>query len=173
MVTEKLRFIVVNGPNLNLLGERKPDLYGLITLSEINQQITKWGTENEVELKFFQSNHEGELIDWIHSERKWAHGIIINPAAYTHTSVAIRDCLEAVDLPAVEVHLTDPKSREEFRKVSYIESLCLTSFRGLGWMSYIKACEYLLEHLKEYKSINLENTDSTFSSNSNEENLLI
>ena len=94
----ELRFIIVHGPNLNLLGERKPKVYGNLTLEEINQEIRSWARSNNVQCRIFQSNHEGEIIDWLHAQRKWADGVVINPAAYTHTSIAIRDAIEAIDV---------------------------------------------------------------------------
>jgi 3-dehydroquinate dehydratase-2 len=134
----------LHGPNLNLLGEREPEVYGHMTLAELNSELKKYAKQNSLELKIYQSNSEGALIDHLHGARKWADGVVINPGAYTHYSYAIRDAIASIDLPTVEVHLSDIKKREAFRQISVIEPVCLTQISGLGWKSYLKGIEYLL-----------------------------
>lgn len=140
------RVLVVHGPNLNLLGEREPEVYGALTLDEINARIMHWAEARGLALKTFQSNHEGALLDFIQAERRWAQGVVINPGALTHTSVALRDCLAAVALPAVEVHLSDIQNREPFRRHSYLKDVCVAQIGGGGWESYVKGLEALLAH---------------------------
>jgi len=139
------RVLVVHGPNLNLLGEREPEVYGSLTLEEIDARLMNWAGARGLELKTFQSNHEGALLDFIQAERRWAQGVVINPGALTHTSVALRDCLAAVALPAVEVHLSDIQNREPFRRHSYLKDVCIAQIGGGGWQSYLKGLEALLE----------------------------
>ncbi len=134
--------VVVHGPNLNLLGEREPEIYGSMTLAGINGKIKKYADDFGFKLKFFQSNSEGALIDFIHEQRKWAHGIIINPGAYTHYSYALRDGIASVSLPTVEVHLSDITKREEFRKQSVLEAICAWRILGLGYKGYLRAVQY-------------------------------
>jgi len=143
------RILVLNGPNLNLLGERDPAQYGTKTLDEINEGLFVKASELGVELICFQSNHEGYLIDKIHSERKSCQGIIINPGALTHYSYAIRDALEAVALPVVEVHLSDITGREEWRSESVVSPVAWRVVIGRGWMGYIEALDVLVSHLRE------------------------
>ncbi len=137
------RLLIVHGPNLNLLGEREPEIYGKLTLPEINQKLKLEARTLKVTLKIFQSNHEGALIDFIQKHRKWADGVVINPAAYTHTSYALRDTLAAIAIPAVEVHLSDIKKREPFRRISLIEPACAKQISGLGWKSYLEGMRFL------------------------------
>lgn len=140
------RIFVINGPNLNMLGIREPEMYGSSDYADLVAMIEKRASELGVDIECFQSNHEGEIVDAI--QRAYFNGfdgIIINPAAYTHTSVAILDALKAVMLPAVEVHITDINTREGFRKVSYAGMACEAHFVGLGFDGYIKALEYLAE----------------------------
>lgn len=146
-----MKVLVVHGPNLNLLGEREPAIYGKLTLDEINEEISKFAVTQYVHLRFFQSNHEGELIDWIQSQRQWAHGIVINPAAFTHYSIALRDAISSVGLPAVEVHLSDIKKREKFRRISVIQDVCIGQISGKGWKSYIEGIKLLLKSQKKKK----------------------
>ena len=143
-----MKILVLNGPNLNMLGIREPGIYGKNTFADLLALIEKIAQEEGLEIEQYQSNHEGDLVDKI----QWAYGkidgIIINPAAYTHTSVAILDALKAVAIPAVEVHLTDVNSREDFRKISYPGLACLTTFAGYGFEGYRMAAEYLKNYLK-------------------------
>ncbi len=142
----KKKILVVHGPNLNLLGTRETDIYGTLTLKEINANIKK-AAAGKAELRFFQANGEGELIDFLHAQRKWADGLVINPAAYTHYSLALRDAIAAVDLPAVEVHLSDIKKREAFRRKSVTKAVCVAQVSGLGWKSYTEGLSLLLKRL--------------------------
>ncbi len=145
------RIIVLNGPNLNLLGERDPGHYGSKTLDDINSGIASLAAELSVEVVFFQSNHEGDLIDRIHAERNSCDGIIINPGALTHYSYAIRDALDAVRIPVVEVHLSDIYSREEWRRTSVIAPVVWLSIVGKGPDGYLEALKKLVEHLRAPK----------------------
>ena len=138
--------LVVHGPNLNLLGEREPEVYGTITLDDLNREIQEYGQSKNVECRFFQSNHEGKIIDFLHENRRWAHGIVINPGALTHYSYALRDAISGVGLPAVEVHLSDIYKREAFRKVSVIEPVCIRQICGMGKEGYFEGIETLLSY---------------------------
>ena len=138
-----MKILVINGPNLNFLGIREPGIYGKNTFADLLQMLDAWGKELGVEVEQYQSNHEGDLVDKI----QWAYGkvdgIVINPAAYTHTSVAILDALKAVCIPAVEVHLSDVNSRESFRHISYAGMACEKTYAGFGFEGYKMAIEYL------------------------------
>lgn len=136
--------VVIHGPNLNLLGQREPHIYGHMTLAELNKGLRADARRGLYKLRVFQSNHEGRLIDFIHSQRKWANAIVINPGAFTHYSYAIRDALAAVDLPAYEVHLTDIHKREKFRRTSVIRDVCVKQISGFGAKSYEKAIKHFL-----------------------------
>ncbi|WP_430686114.1 type II 3-dehydroquinate dehydratase [Leptolyngbya sp. AN02str] len=142
------RILVLHGPNLNLLGKREPGTYGLSTLAEINQSLEKLAVHLSCELSTFQSNHEGELIDRIHAAMDKHHGILINPGAYTHTSVAIRDAIAAVSLPTVEVHLSNIHKRESFRHHSYIAPVAIGQISGFGPNSYLLGLRALVEYLQ-------------------------
>jgi 3-dehydroquinate dehydratase II len=145
---EKPRILVLHGPNLNLLGTREPEHYGRVTLSDINMALARMAEGAGVELESFQSNHEGALIERIHAARdQGVRAIIINPAAYTHTSVALRDALSAVAIPFVEVHLSNVHAREPFRHHSYFSDLAIGVICGLGHQGYVLALEYLLNQL--------------------------
>lgn len=138
---------VINGPNLNMLGIREPEIYGKITLRDILRMLKKKGAERGVKIRSFQSNSEGELIDKIQSlTNKGYRGIIINPGAYTHYSYALRDAIKASGLKAVEVHLSDIEKREDFRKVSVIQDVCIAQIKGMGPEGYIKALDELLKN---------------------------
>jgi len=141
------RILVIHGPNLNLLGKREPEIYGKMSLDQLNELIMVHGRKLGFEIHIFQSNHEGKLIDFIHDQSEYASGIVINPAAYTHYSIAIRDALAAIDLPTVEVHLSDINNREEFRRISVIKDVCLKQISGLGEKSYLDALDLLQEKL--------------------------
>lgn len=143
----KPHILVINGPNLNLLGEREPDVYGTMTLEDLCKNITSYCQNLGVTVQFFQSNHEGFLIDFLHDYRKIANGIVINPGALTHYSYALHDALIATSLPAVEVHLSDIESREEFRKISVTKAACIDQISGLGAESYFRGIDSLLKHL--------------------------
>ena len=140
-----MNLLVINGPNLNLLGIREPNIYGDQSFSALERFIQAAAQESGVSVELFQSNHEGAIVDKIQSAYGRMHGIVINPAAYTHTSVAILDALKAVALPAVEVHLSDVNSREPFRQISYAGMACEESFIGLGFEGYRRAIQYLCQ----------------------------
>lgn len=142
-----LRILVLHGPNLNLLGTRELGIYGSVPLDTIDADIVKLADELAVEVDIRQSNHEGELVTWIQEARSGYHGVIINPAAYTHTSVAIRDALAAVNLPTIEVHLSNIHQREDFRRQSYIAGVALGQISGLGSAGYLLALRGLHGHL--------------------------
>ena len=146
-----IKILLIHGPNLNLLGEREPDVYGETTLAEVNGRLTALAREHGAELKVIQSNGEGEIIDAIQDARTWAAGLIINPGAYTHYSLAIRDALAAVRIPAVEVHISNVFAREEFRHRSVIAPVCIGSVCGFGGRSYELGLTGLLEHIKSQK----------------------
>ena len=141
------KIIVLHGPNLNLLGERDKKVYGALSLRQINQKLKTFALAKKVTLRIFQSNSEGALIDFMHKNRKWAQGLVINPAAYTHTSYALRDSIEAMPFPSVEVHLSDIKKREKFRKISITAPVCVKQISGLGWKSYIEGIKFLLKNV--------------------------
>ena len=140
-----MKLCVINGPNLNFLGIREPDIYGRTTYADVCTLIENHAREKGIEVTCYQSNHEGCLVDKIQESYGKVDGIVINPAAYTHTSVAILDALKAVSLPAVEVHLTDVNAREDFRRISYARLACETTFAGYGFDGYRMAMEYLAE----------------------------
>ncbi len=138
-----MRILVINGPNLNLLGRREPKIYGGETYDDLLRYIRGEAEKLEVSVSFFQSNHEGALVDAIQEALGQYDGIVINPAAYTHTSVALLDALKAVGLPAVEVHISDVSKREDFRQVSYVRAACVKTFMGLGFAGYGEALRCL------------------------------
>jgi 3-dehydroquinate dehydratase-2 len=141
--------LILHGPNLNLLGQREPEIYGSLTLAQIDQRLVALGSELALEVRSFQSNQEGVLIDVLHEALSWAAGIIFNPGGYTHTSVALRDAITAIDLPVIEVHLSNIYAREEFRRQSLIAPACLGTIAGFGWYSYALALRALAEKLAE------------------------
>ena len=140
-----MKLLFLNGPNLNMLGVREPEIYGRQTYAALEEHIRAACAARGVGCEIFQSNHEGVLVDMIQSARGLVDGIVINPAAYTHTSVAILDALKAVALPAVEVHLSDVNAREEFRRISYAGMACEKTFAGFGFDGYTMAIDYLIE----------------------------
>ncbi|MBI2386128.1 MAG: type II 3-dehydroquinate dehydratase [Elusimicrobia bacterium] len=137
--------LVLNGPNLNLLGEREPETYGTMTLSQLNAKLSVYARKKGAALRARQSNHEGELIDILHAHRKWAAGIVFNPGAYSHYSYALRDAVAAILVPTIEVHLSNIKKREPFRRVSVIEPACVGQLYGKGSASYFTAIDMLLK----------------------------
>ena len=144
-----MKLLILNGPNLNLLGLREPDIYGRQTYADLEAFVAACCKARGVECEIFQSNHEGVLVDTIQQAYGRIDGIVINPAAYTHTSVAILDALKAVSIPAVEVHLSDVSAREPFRQISYAGMACQKTYAGFGFAGYEKAIEYLCETLKK------------------------
>lgn len=136
-----MNILVIHGPNLDLLGVRQPEIYGRLTLRELNARIRKYALAGKVRTRIRQSNHEGGIIDLIGRSRSWADALIINPAAYTHYSYAIRDAIQASGLPAVEVHFSDIMKREPFRRKSVTKDVCIAQIRGLGAASYLRAID--------------------------------
>lgn len=142
-----MKFLVINGPNLNLLGLREPDIYGKRSYNDLLDFVRQAAQEAGVSVELFQSNSEGAIVDIIQWAYQNVDGIVINPAAYTHTSVAILDALKAVGLPAVEVHLSDVNSREEFRRHSYVSAACVKTIAGKGFDGYKEAIDFLKNHI--------------------------
>jgi 3-dehydroquinate dehydratase II len=147
-----MKVVVIQGPNLNLLGVREPHIYGQMTLESIHEQMKAFGAGNGVELEFFQSNLEGEIVDRIQECMDGVDGIIINPAAYTHTSIAIRDAIAAVGVPTVETHISNTARREEFRHTSMVSAVCTGTISGFGPFSYHLALVALLQIISEVKA---------------------
>ncbi len=139
--------LLLHGPNLNLLGTRQPEIYGKTTMEDINRMATEYAARYNVELRAAQSNHEGGMIDLLQDARTWAAGAVMNGGAYTHTSYAIRDCISAIALPVVEVHLSNIHAREAFRHESLTAGVCVGQIAGFGWRSYLLGVEALLGHL--------------------------
>ena len=142
-----MKILVLHGPNLNLLGTREPEVYGSMTLDDINNKVIELGKELGVEIQCLQSNHEGALIDALHAARTWAKGVVFNPGAYTHTSIALRAAISAIVIPVVEVHLSNVYAREEFRHVSMISAVCKGKISGFGWRSYLLGLRALVDAL--------------------------
>lgn len=142
-----MKLFIINGPNLNMLGIREPEIYGTLTLQDIESKMKLYCVKNNIDVEFYQSNHEGEIVDIIQSAYKKADGIIINPAAYTHTSVAILDALKAVNIDTVEVHLSDVDEREIFRRFSYVSLFAKKVIKGKGAEGYIEAIDFFLNRI--------------------------
>lgn len=140
-----MNILVINGPNLNMLGIREPEIYGKATYADLCALIEAHAEKRGISVTLYQSNHEGALIDAIQQAWGKQDGIVINPGAYTHTSIALHDALKAVSIPAVEVHISDPDTREEFRKVSYVRAACVKTIKGHGFDGYLEAMDYLAE----------------------------
>lgn len=143
-----MKILIINGPNLNMLGLREPEIYGNNNYDSLCKLIKDYCDEKGIESDFYQSNHEGNIVDAIQNAYNQIDGIIINPAAYTHTSVAILDALKAVNIPAVEVHISDVDSREEFRQISYVRNYCFKTICGKGFDGYLEAVDALISKLK-------------------------
>ena len=144
-----MKILVINGPNLNMLGIREPAHYGRETYDDLLRKINDYATAQGVSVEFYQSNHEGDLVDAIQAAYGRFDGIVINPGAYTHTSIAILDAAKAVSLPMVEVHISDVNAREEFRRVSYIRAACMATISGHGTNGYLEAIDLLREALSK------------------------
>ena len=144
-----MKILIINGPNLNMLGIREPSHYGSETYTDLCKRLEAHAKKLGVEIEIFQSNHEGEIVDKIQQALAIFDGIVINPAAYTHTSVAILDALKAVSIPAVEVHISDVSKREGFRQISYVREYCEKTISGKGFDGYIEAIDYLTAKLGE------------------------
>jgi len=140
-----MKILVLHGPNLNLLGTREPEVYGSMTLGEINSKLIGLGKSLNAEIICQQSNHEGVLIDSLQESRTWADGVVFNPGGYTHTSVALRDAIASIGIPVIEVHLSNVYAREQFRSRSLISAVCKGKISGLGWKSYTLALRALIE----------------------------
>ena len=140
-----MKFLILNGPNINMLGLREPEIYGDKTYEDLINLIKDYADEKGVEVEFYQSNHEGDLVDKIQSARGVFDGIVFNPAAYTHTSVAILDATLSAQVPTVEVHISDPDKREEFRHTSFIRQACVKTICGMGLEGYLMALDFLIE----------------------------
>lgn len=142
-----MNVLVINGPNINMLGIREPSVYGRSSYADLLKYIEDYCATEQIECEFFQSNHEGDIVDKIQDAYKKFDGIVINPAAYTHTSVAILDALKAVGIPTVEVHISKVSERESFRQISYVSHYALKTYQGLGFDGYIEAVKFLKEYI--------------------------
>ena len=143
-----MKILILHGPNLNLLGTREPEVYGSMTLDDINQKMIALGKELGAEVTCLQSNHEGALINALHDARMWASGVVFNPGGYTHTSVALRDAISAIQIPVIEVHLSNVYAREEFRHTSFVSAVCKGKVTGFGWRSYELGLRGLVDIIK-------------------------
>ena len=141
-----MKILIINGPNLNMLGLREKEIYGTKTYQDLVETVTSYCRKSRIDVDFFQSNHEGDIVDRIQDAHGVYDGIVINPAAYTHTSIAILDALKAVSIPTVEVHISDPFKREEFRRHSFVSPACIDTFAGHGFDGYLMAVKRLVEN---------------------------
>ena len=146
-----MKFLILNGPNINMLGIREPEIYGRQSYEDLVNLIKKHAAEIGVEVEFYQSNHEGDLVDEIQKAYKKYDGIVINPAAYTHTSVAIADAVKGVGIPTVEVHISEVSKREAFRRISYIRDVACLTVTGMGFDGYLKALDHLAKNGRKEK----------------------
>jgi 3-dehydroquinate dehydratase-2 len=144
-----MKILILHGPNLNLLGTREPEVYGSMTMEDINNALIDLGKELGTEIVCHQSNHEGALIDALHNARTTADGVVFNPGGYTHTSIALRDAISAIEIPVIEVHLSNVYAREEFRQVSMISAVCSGKITGFGWRSYTLGVRALVDILQK------------------------
>ena len=144
-----MKILIINGPNLNLLGEREPEVYGSDTLADLNDFIANSKEAQDLDLYFFQSNHEGAIIDFMHGHRRSAAGVVINPGGLTHYSVALRDAIAGCQVPTVEVHISDIHAREAFRQVSMVEDVCIEQISGRGKQGYLEGLSVLRKHLEK------------------------
>lgn len=151
--------LVIHGPNLNLLGQREPNIYGTNSLTEINNHLQTYAAGYGVQMRFAQSNHEGELITWLQDAPHWAQGVIFNPGGYSHTSIALRDAVSAIAIPVIEVHISNIYQRELFRQNLVIAPVCQGHISGFGWQSYLLAIDYFL-HLWNIISTNFSQTSA-------------
>ncbi len=143
-----MKILIINGPNINMLGIREPQIYGQNSYNDLIKYIHDYCVKENIYVNFYQSNHEGDIVDKIQQSYEKFDGIVINPAAYTHTSIAILDALKAVEIPTVEVHLSDINLREEFRKISYVSLAAVKTISGKGFDGYIEAIDFLKEYIK-------------------------
>ncbi|MCL4274063.1 MAG: type II 3-dehydroquinate dehydratase [Anaerolineales bacterium] len=143
-----MKILILHGPNLNLLGTREPEVYGSMTLADINEKMIALGKELGADVTCLQSNHEGALIDALHDARTWAAGVVFNPGGYTHTSVALRDAVSAIQIPVIEVHLSNVYAREKFRHKSLLSAVCKGKVTGFGWCSYELGLRGLIDIIK-------------------------
>jgi 3-dehydroquinate dehydratase-2 len=146
-----MKIMVLNGPNLNLLGVREPTIYGACSYAALIEMLQAYAAQRNVELDCRQTNHEGVLVDWIQQALGGYDGIVINPGAYTHTSIALLDAVRAVGVPTVEVHISDTDAREDFRRISYIRAACVHIIKGRGVQGYVEAIQYLEEYIQNRK----------------------
>jgi 3-dehydroquinate dehydratase-2 len=144
-----IAILVMHGPNLNLLGQREPEVYGSKTLDEINERLRDYANAQDISLRIFQSNHEGALIDALQDAMTWADGVVFNPGAYTHTSYALRDAILGVGLPVVEVHMSNVHAREDFRHLSLLAPVCVGQIVGFGWRSYLLGLRAVQDYVSD------------------------